>query len=126
MTAKTDQRLLEWWRLAFLGTVRSKEPDLTMRQAAILMSVYMTDPPHTVRGLAKELGVAKPVITRALDSLGRLGLLKRKRDDKDKRNVLVQRTVRGAVYLSELSDQIIEAEKGSHVETEKVTSAPAH
>ena len=39
--------------------------------------------------------------------MGQKDLLKRKRDDTDKRNVLVQRTVAGSVYLSELSDTII-------------------
>lgn len=71
----------------------------------------MTEPPHTVRGLASLLNVTKPVITRALDTMGQLGLIKRKRDEADKRSVLVQRTVKGAVYLSELSDRIVEADK---------------
>ncbi len=113
MTEKTSRLLLEMWRNALLDGVRSDDPDLTMRQMSVLLSVYMTDPPHTVRGLAAELGVAKPVITRALDSMGRLGLLKRRRDDADRRNVLVQRTVKGAVFLSELSDRIVRAEKNA-------------
>ncbi len=114
MTEKTDLRLLHMWRQALLNTVRADEKDLTMRQVAVLMTVYMTPAPHTVRGLAAELGVAKPVITRALDSMGRLGLLRRKRDEEDKRNVLVERTVKGAVYLSELSDRIVAADKLSY------------
>lgn len=114
MTEKTDLRLLHMWRQALLNTVRADEKDLTMRQVAVLTTVYMTDPPHTVRGLAAELKVAKPVITRALDTLSRSGLLKRKRDEADKRNVLVERTVKGAVYLSELSDRIVEADKLSY------------
>ena len=118
MTEKTDLRLLHMWRQALLSTVRADEPDLTMRQVAVLTSVYMTSPPHTVRGLAAELKVAKPVITRALDSLGRQGLLKRRRDEADKRNVLVERTVKGAVYLSELSDRIVAADKLSYDDLE--------
>ena len=43
------------------------EPDFTLRQLSILLTVYLEQPPHTVRGLAKKLGVTKPVITRALD-----------------------------------------------------------
>lgn len=111
MSEKTSKLLLEMWRNALLDGVRSSDPDLTMRQMALLLSVYMSPPPHTVRGLASELNVAKPVITRALDSMGRMGLIKRKRDEADKRNVLVQRTVKGAVFLSELSDRIVRAEK---------------
>jgi DNA-binding MarR family transcriptional regulator len=41
-----------------------------------------------------------------LDSMGKLGLVTRKRDDADKRNVLVQRTVKGVLYLERLSDLI--------------------
>ncbi len=111
MTEKTNPRMLKVWREAHLQSVRSDDPDLTSRQMSVLLSVYMTEPPHTVRGLAADLNVTKPVITRALDTMGRLGLVKRKRDEADKRSVLVQRTVKGAVFLSELSDRIVEADK---------------
>jgi len=111
MMEKTNPRMLKVWREAHLQSVRSNDPDLTSRQMSVLLSVYMTDPPHTVRGLAAELLVTKPVITRALDTMSQMGLVKRKRDDNDKRSVLVQRTVKGAVYLSELSDRIMKADK---------------
>lgn len=111
MTEKTNPRMLKVWREAHLQCVRSHDVDLTSRQMSVLLSVYMTEPPHTVRGLASLLNVTKPVITRALDTMGQLGLIKRKRDEEDKRSVLVQRTVKGAVYLSELSDRIVEADK---------------
>ena len=80
------------------------EPDLSVRQMAILLTIYMDAPPHTVRGLASRLDVTKPVITRALDSMGKLGLVKRRRDDKDKRNVLIQRTVDGSLYIERLAE----------------------
>jgi len=57
-----------------------------------------------VRGLARKLGVSKPVITRALNAMGKLGLVSRRRDDADRRNVLVQRTVEGALYIEYLAD----------------------
>lgn len=101
--------ILNYWRAALLKSVRDDAPDLTQRQMAILLTVYTTDPPHTVRELAATLGVAKPVVTRALDSLGRYGYLKRKRDAADRRNVLVQRTVKGSVFLSEFSDKMVAA-----------------
>jgi len=111
MTEKTNPRMLKVWREAHLQSVISHDPDLTSRQMSVLLSVYMTEPPHTVRGLAAELNVTKPVITRALDTMSQMGLVKRKRDENDKRSVLVQRTVKGAVFLSELSDRIVMAEK---------------
>ena len=60
-----------------IGYVRSGQPDLTNRQMALLLLVYLTPGPHTVRGLAHILGVSKPVITRALNTLGTLGYLAR-------------------------------------------------
>jgi DNA-binding MarR family transcriptional regulator len=98
---------LRLWQQVNLLEVREKRPDLTMRQAAILLSVYLDPPPHTVRGLAERLGVTKPVITRALDTMGELKLLSRHRDERDKRNVLVKRTVEGALFVERLGDVII-------------------
>ena len=72
-----------------LGMVRDVRPeaapDFTLRQLAILLTVYLEPPPHTVRGLAARLGVTKPVFTRALDSLGKVELLSRRRDEADRR-----------------------------------------
>ncbi len=97
---------LAMWHNVVLESVRSESPDLSARQMAILLSVYLSPPPHTVKNLSEKLGVTKPAITRALDTMGQLGLLKRIRDPEDKRNVLVSRTVRGSVYLSEFADLI--------------------
>ena len=51
-------------------------------------------------GWPPRLGVTKPVITRALDTMGALKLVSRHRDERDKRNVLVKRTVEGALLSS--------------------------
>lgn len=90
-----------------LSEVRDDAPDLTLRQMAILLTIYLDPPPHTVRGLAGRLGVSKPVITRALDTMGALKLVSRHRDELDKRNVLIRRTVDGALYVERLGDAII-------------------
>lgn len=100
---------LELWRGALVASVRADGPDLSARQLALLLTVYMTPPPHTVRGLAQILNVSKPAITRALDRLGRLGFIRRKRDAADRRNVLVQRTVKGSVFLHEFGQMVIDA-----------------
>ncbi len=73
---------------------------------ALLLTVYLVEPPHTVRGLAAALGVTKPAVTRALDTLSRHGYVRRRRDASDKRNVLVQRTVAGAVFVKDFADRI--------------------
>ncbi len=98
---------LELWRGAVVDSVRSDEPDLTARQTAVLLLVYTTDPPHTVRGLAETLGISKPAVTRALDRLSSYEFVRRKTDERDRRNILVQRTVRGSVYLSEFADRVV-------------------
>ena len=87
------------WMKTLVGYVRSGNPDLTNRQMALLLSVYLTPGPHTVRGLARLLGVSKPVITRALNTLGTLGYLRRERDDSDRRNIFVARTDVGTAFL---------------------------
>ena len=95
-----------------LTQVRDDAPDLNQRQLAILLTVYLESPPHTVRGLAARLGVTKPVITRALDTMGEMRLLSRRRDEADRRNVVIQRTVEGALYLERLGDIVVATAKG--------------
>ncbi len=105
----TEEKALRLWRDVSLAMVRDDDPDLSARQMAILLSVYLDPPPHTVRGLAARLGVTKPVITRALNAMGRHKLLTRRRDPDDRRNVLIQRTVEGALYLGRLATMIRQA-----------------
>ena len=98
---------LRLWQQVALHAVRDDAPDLTTRQMAILFTIYLDPPPHTIRGLAAKLDVTKPVITRALDTMGALKLVSRHRDERDKRNVLVKRTVEGALYVERFGDGII-------------------
>ena len=98
---------LRLWQEVGLSMVRRHAVDLTQRQMVILLTIYLEPPPHTVRGLAAKLGVTKPVITRALDTMGSLDLVSRRRDDLDRRNVIVQRTVKGTLFLDRLSDRIM-------------------
>lgn len=89
------------------GLVQDDEPDLSARQLAILLTIYLEPPPHTVRGLAGKLGVTKPVITRALDTMGKHDLVARRRDESDRRNVVIQRTVKGALAVERLGDLLV-------------------
>lgn len=106
MTLRPSQALTLWHTVA-IAQVRSDAPDLTMRQWAILLTIYLDPPPHTVRGLAAHLGVTKPVITRALDSMGSMKLVSRHRDPRDRRNVIISRTLDGALYLERFADLVI-------------------
>lgn len=100
---------LQLWHRTALELVRRDGPDLTLRQMAVLTEIYLVPPPHTVRGLAATLGVTKPVITRALDTMGRMGLVNRVRDEADRRNVVIRRTVAGALYLDKLGEVVVTA-----------------
>jgi DNA-binding MarR family transcriptional regulator len=107
----TPTDALRFWREVHLTQARGALPDLSVRQMAILLTIYLDPPPHTVRGLAARLNVTKPVITRALNAMGKLELVTRKRDPKDLRNVIIQRTVKGTLFLDKLGDLIVEKVK---------------
>jgi DNA-binding MarR family transcriptional regulator len=98
---------LRLWHDVTMDLVRDGEQGLSARQTAILLTIYLENPPHTVRGLARKLGVTKPAITRALDTMGRLKLVSRRRDEADRRNVVIQRTVTGALYVERLGDMVV-------------------
>jgi DNA-binding MarR family transcriptional regulator len=101
-----SERALRNWMQTLIGYVRSGQPDLTNRQMALLLLVYLSPGPHTVRGLAHTLGVSKPVITRALNTLGTLGYLRRVRDEADRRNVFVAKTSIGQEFLDRFERNI--------------------
>lgn len=98
---------LRLWHDVMLAHVRDDDIDLSARQMVILLTVYLEPPPHTVRGLAAKLGVTKPVVTRALDTMGARDLVQRRRDEADRRSVIVQRTVKGALWVERLADTIV-------------------
>ena len=99
---------LALWHQVTVSMLHRPGPDLSARQMAVLFTVYLDDKPQTVRGLAASLKVSKPAITRALDRLCSDGLLRRKTDDNDRRSVLIQRTVKGSLFLTEFAEAIRE------------------
>jgi DNA-binding MarR family transcriptional regulator len=109
--AAAQSAVLGSWMETLIRYVRSDRPDLTNRQMAILLLVYLVDGPHTVRGLAGRLGVSKPVVTRALNTLGALSYIRRRRDDTDLRNIFVERTGPGQDFLDRFA-ALIEVPSG--------------
>jgi DNA-binding MarR family transcriptional regulator len=97
-----------------VALVRRDGPDLSARQLGVFLTVYLSPGPHTVRGLASGLNVSKPAITRALDRLGELDLARRRTDPMDRRSVLVQRTLKGAVFLRDLRQTMADADGVIH------------
>lgn len=115
MASTTQMRLPQILRDTVVSLVRREGPDLTARQLAVLLISYLEDGPHTVRGLAARLGVAKPAITRALDRLEQFDLAQRRQDPRDRRSIVVARTSEGQMYLENLRELLDEAARQSAV-----------
>ncbi|MDA0369558.1 MAG: MarR family transcriptional regulator [Proteobacteria bacterium] len=102
----SSSQILSFWQQALAALVRGEGQDLTVRQLAILTTIYASSAPCTVRGLASGLAISKPAVTRAIDTLETLELCRRQPDESDRRSVLIQRTVRGSVYAARLGDVV--------------------
>ncbi|MEM9739182.1 MAG: MarR family transcriptional regulator [Pseudomonadota bacterium] len=102
----SERDALDVLKAAFTSSVSGDAPDLTARQSAILMVVALEPGPHTVRGLAIRLDLAKPVITRAVDRLESLGLVQRLSDERDLRSIFIERTEAGTKFLRALAKPI--------------------
>ncbi len=107
---KAPQHTLEalgLWHNILSRALKELPYDLSSRQMAVMTSVYLTEPPHTIRNLSERLCVSKPAVCRAVDSLSMMDLIRRKKDPEDGRNVFIQRTVTGSVFLSDMADIIV-------------------
>ena len=102
-----------------VALVRRDGADLSARQLGVFLTCYLNEGAHTVRGLAADLNVSKPAITRALDRLGELDLARRKVDPLDRRSVLVQRTATGMAFMRELRTILRDA-----ASTMRITAEP--
>ncbi len=98
--AGLNKQALGLWLDVTSRSVQSDGPDLTARQTALMLTVYLEAGPHTVRALAQRLGVGKPAIVRAIDTLQDVGLVERRPDPADRRNIFVIGTDAGAARLS--------------------------
>jgi DNA-binding MarR family transcriptional regulator len=96
------ENLITILRDTVIALVRRDGVDLSARQLGVFLTCYLDDGAHTVRGLAHQLNVSKPAITRALDRLADLDLARRKVDPADRRSVLVQRTSKGNAFLRDI------------------------
>lgn len=94
------EKLLDMLCHALVGLVQRPGPDLTTRQLGVLMTCALDDRGNTVRGLAAALNISKPAITRAVDRLSDLELLRRAPDPSDRRSVLVYAMPAGRAFMS--------------------------
>ena len=121
--APASDQMIGTLRDTIVSLVRRDGPDLSARQLGVFLTCYLDESGQTVRGLALDLNVSKPAITRALDRLGELDLARRKVDPADRRSVLVQRTPKGTAFLKEMRG-ILTAAGVSAAKTEKTAAAP--
>lgn len=106
--ALNTQDALKLWQRVVTRSLRELPYDLSQRQFGVLLTVYMLAGPHTIRSLSEQLNVSKPAVCRAVDALSALDLIRRKKDEDDRRNVLLQRTVNGSVFLRDFADVIVQ------------------
>jgi DNA-binding MarR family transcriptional regulator len=98
---------------AICASVRADGPDLSARQLALLLIVGLDPGMHTVRGLAAQLNISKPAVSRSLDRLCDIGLAGRAPDPRDQRSVLVVLTAAGRGHLADLRGYLRDAARPS-------------
>lgn len=86
----------------FIALTPEGDRDLTARQICIFLLVHTEQGPHTVRGMAAKLDIAKTGVTRVLDRMELLDLLKRRPDPEDRRSVLISRTLKGSAFFTSI------------------------
>lgn len=102
-----NKEALELWRTVTLHGISQYDFDLSARQMGIVLVIYTQPGQHTVRGLAEALSISKPAVTRALDRLTSHKLIKRVRDERDRRNVFIETTQQGHEFLSQFSETVM-------------------
>lgn len=78
--------------------------DATARQNAMLGILCDEPGPHLTRVLAKRLGVARPVITRACNIFAEHGMIERRGDPDDGRNCIIVPTDHGRATRAAMKD----------------------
>jgi len=82
----------------------SSKENLSCKQLAILLFVYVNKIQASVKEYANLLGISKPAITRALDRLEECNFIQRKNHTTDRRMILITPTDDGQSYFDWLTD----------------------
>lgn len=96
-------RLNAWYHIC-ADSIVDMPCELTIRQWAILTHIYLIEDTHTVKSLAYTFDIPKPAVCRALDTLCIMKLVRRRKDRRDRRNVIVYKTMQGITFLNQFSD----------------------
>ena len=122
----TSIQTLTLWRDVTVAAVAGELPDLSARQLAVVLCVYMEEGPHTVRSLAARLNVTKAVISRAIDRLTSYGYVLRADDPRDKRSIVLRRTADGINFLRQFAGIIHDVMPDSFQDVQSGTNRNGH
>ncbi len=100
----------ELLRHVVVSLVRRDGIALSTQQFGVFLACYLCEEAKTVRGLVQELEIPRLVVSRALDKLTELDLIRREPDPRDARNQRLIQTTAGHEMLSELHRMTAEAE----------------
>ena len=62
-------RALSFWHGVTAAALQRMPVDLSARQTAVLLNIYIMPSPHSIKSLSEELMISKPAICRAVDAL---------------------------------------------------------
>ena len=108
-TRLTSHHAWKLWHEAWSALVRPEGPDQSTRQIANLPQVYIAPLLETLRCPADIPRIFNLAAVLAMDTLNYGRFARRKRDESDKRNVLIQPKFKGSIFLSEFSDGMVVA-----------------
>lgn len=82
-----------------IALMRRDGTGLSAHQLAVFLSCYLHDGDHAIRDLAAELHTTRSTVSRSVDRLVDMGLVRREISADDPRNVLILRTQAGMALL---------------------------
>ena len=108
-TRLTSHHAWKLWHEAWSALVRAEGPDQSTRQMANLSQVYIAPLLQTLRRPADIPRIFNLAAVLVMDTLNRTKFARRKRDESDKPNFLIQPIVKGSIFLSEFSTGMVVA-----------------
>ncbi len=108
-TRLTSHHAWKLWHEAWSALVRPEGPDQSTREMVNLPQVYIAPLLRTLCRPADIPRIFNLAAVLAMDTLNYGRFARRKRDESDKRNVLIHPKVRGSIFLSEFSDRMVVA-----------------
>ena len=109
MTSLTSRHAWKLWHAAWSALVHAEGPGQSTRQTANLPQVYIAPLLETLRCPADIPRIFNLAAVRVMDTLNHTKFARRKRDESDKRNVLILPIVKGSIFISESSTGMVVA-----------------